>query len=296
VFYAHSDFGGAPPSDAQRRFVTDIASFERLWSASKDAIAPLAGAVIGVAPHSLRAVTPSELTALEAIAPGGPMHIHVAEQQREVEGCLAWSGRRPVQWLLDQVDVDARWCLIHATHMTGDEVDGLAETDAVAGICPVTEANLGDGIFPGSRYIHAGGRYGVGTDGNTIIGAAAELRQLEYSQRLARGERNVMTRGDATGQSLYVAAYRGGQQALGATADGIATGAPADLVALDAGVAEGLGGDRLLGMWMFGQGVAVDRVWVGGRLQVRDGRHVARDEAAGAYRVVLRSLLDGLRP
>jgi formiminoglutamate deiminase len=294
VFYAHSDFGGAPPTDGQRRFTTDVDRFARLWTASKEAIAPLDGAVLGVAPHSLRAVTPNELTEIEAMMPHGPIHIHIAEQRREVEGCLSWSGHRPVQWLLDAVDVAARWCLIHATHMIGDEVDRLAETGAVVGICAVTEANLGDGIFAGSRYVHAGGHYGVGSDGNTIVGVADELRQLEYSQRLARGERNVMTRGEPTGQALYTAAYRGGQQALGADGDGIAAGAPADLVALAAGVAETGDGDRLLNTWVFGQGVGVDRVWVGGRQLVHGGRHVARDEAASAYRVVLGSLLDGL--
>lgn len=295
VFYAHSDFGGTAPSDGQRRFINDVDGFARVWFASKEAIASLDGAVLGVAPHSLRAVTPHELTQIEEMAPDVPIHIHVAEQRREVEGCLAWSGRRPVQWLLEGADIDERWCLVHATHMIDDEVDRLAESGAVAGICPVTEANLGDGIFAGSRYVHAGGRYGVGSDGNTIIGVADELRQLEYSQRLARGERNVMTRGEPTGRALCTAAYRGGQQALGVVAAGIATGAPADLVALDAATADAADGDRLLNTWVFGQGVAVDRVWVGGDEVVRDGRHVHRDEAASAYRVVLRSLLDELR-
>ncbi len=294
VFYAHSDFGGTAPSNQQRRFITGIDAFARLWAASREAIAPLDGAVLGVAPHSLRAVTPHELTEIEAIVSEGPVHIHIAEQRREVEGCLAWSGRRPVQWLLDAADIDERWCLIHATHMIDDEVARLAESGAVAGVCPVTEANLGDGIFAGSRYVHAGGRYGVGSDGNTIIGVADELRQLEYSQRLARGERNVMTRGEATGRALYTAAYQGGQQALGAGTDGIATGAPADLVALDSQMADAGDGDRLLNTWLFGQGVGVDRVWVGGHEVVRDGRHIHRDEAASAYQIVLRSLLDAL--
>jgi cytosine/adenosine deaminase-related metal-dependent hydrolase len=176
--------------------------------------------------------------------------------------------------------------------MTGDEVDRLAGTGAVAGLCPVTEANLGDGTFPGSRYLHQGGRYGVGTDANTLTSVPAELRQLEYSQRLALGQRNVMTRGEATGRALYTAAYRGGQQALGVAAPGIAVDALAELVALAAGIVDADEGDRLLDSWVFGQGVAVDRVWVAGRAVVRDGRHIAREEAASAYRVALRSLLD----
>jgi formiminoglutamate deiminase len=293
VLYAHAGFGGAPATEGQRRFINDPDQYARLWFAAHQAIAPLDGAVLGIAPHSLRAVTPNELTTALSIQPEVPIHIHIAEQRREVDDCLAWSGARPVQWLLDEAEVDDRWCLIHATHMTGDETDRLAGTGAVAGLCPVTEANLGDGIFPGSRYLHQGGRYGIGSDANTLIGVPDELRQLEYSQRLALEQRNVMTRGEATGRALYTAAYRGGQQALGVDATCIATGAPADLLALDAGFVDSEDGDLLLNTWLFGQGIGVDRVWVAGREVVREGRHIARDEAASAFRVVMRSLRDG---
>ncbi len=292
VFYAHAGFGGAPPAEEQRRFVCDLDRYHRLLDGSIEAIRDLDGATVGIAPHSLRAVTPNELTALCEIAPGDPIHIHVAEQRREVEGCLAWSGARPVQWLLDQADVDDRWCLVHATHMTAAEAERLAETDAVAGLCPITEANLGDGIFNGEPYLRYTGRFGVGTDSNSLIGVADELRQLEYSQRLASGRRNVVTHGESTGTFLLGAAYHGGQQALGVPADGIAMGAPADLVALDPGVFANGDAELIANAWIFGQGVRVDRVWVAGREVVRDGRHIGRDEARRAYRVVLRSLLD----
>ena len=152
----------------------------------------LDGAVVGVAPHSLRAATPEELRAVTALAGDGPIHIHVAEQMKEVEDCLAWSGARPVEWLLANAAVDRRWCLIHATHMTDAETDGIARSGAVAGLCPITEANLGDGIFAAGRFLDAGGRFGIGTDSNVLIGVADELRQLEYSQRLAHRARNVL--------------------------------------------------------------------------------------------------------
>ena len=148
--------------------------------------------MVGVAPHSLRAVTPDELAAVAALADDGPIHIHVAEQMKEVEDCLAWSGARPVEWLLANAEVDRRWCLIHATHMTEAETDRMARSGAVAGLCPITEANLGDGTFPARRFLDAGGRFGIGSDSNVLIGVADELRQLEYSQRLAHRERNVL--------------------------------------------------------------------------------------------------------
>ena len=138
-----------------------------------------------LAPHSLRAVTPAQLSELIALDPGAPVHIHIAEQQAEVADCLAWSGARPVQWLLDQAAVDRRWCLIHATHITPAESAALAASGAVTGLCPITEANLGDGLFPAPGYLSAGGHYGIGSDSNVLIDAAEELRWLEYGQRLS---------------------------------------------------------------------------------------------------------------
>lgn len=164
-------------------------------------------------------MTPAELAEVTALATDGPIHIHAAEQQREVDDCLAWSGRRPVEWLLDEAGIDARWCLIHATHLTDAECDALAARGAVAGLCPVTEANLGDGIFPATRYLRAGGRFGVGTDSNIAIDLASELRALEYSQRL-RDRRRVLLAGngqDSVGRTLFDAALAGGAQALGVT-------------------------------------------------------------------------------
>jgi formimidoylglutamate deiminase len=242
--------------------------------------------VLGVAPHSLRAVTPEELSALLAMASEGPVHIHIAEQVPEVEACLGWSGQRPVEWLLNHAPVDPRWCLVHATHVMPAEVAAIEASGAVVGLCPVTEANLGDGLFPAAEF---GGRFGVGSDSNVRIDAAEELRLLEYGQRLTRRQRNVLARdGLSTGRTLFDRALIGGAQALGAEAPALAVGAPADIVAL-AEDGEGAAGDALLDLWIFARG-RVDSVWRSGRQVVREGRHVARDAIAARTRETLRRL------
>ncbi len=293
VFYAHGNFGGAEPSPGQKRFLSSRDGFARLVEASR-ALLP-ADATLGVAPHSLRAVTPAELAEVTALTADGPIHIHAAEQQREVDDCLAWSGRRPVEWLLDEAGIDARWCLIHATHLTDAECDALAVRGAVAGLCPVTEANLGDGIFPATRYLRAGGRFGVGTDSNIAIDLASELRALEYSQRL-RDRRRVLLAGngqDSVGRTLFDAALAGGAQALGITG-GLSAGAPADMVSLDMTHPTLAGADpaTLLDRWIFaGRTAPIDRVWRGGRLCVEGGRHVAAPAIAARYTATLERLL-----
>jgi len=284
VFYAHSGFGGQAAKPGQRRFLHDLDGYTRLLDASRRAVAPLGDAVVGVAPHSLRAVTAEQLARV-AQHPG-PVHIHIAEQTREVEDCLAWSGRRPVEWLLDNADVDARWCLVHATHMTQAETRALARSGAVAGLCPITEANLGDGLFPAVEF---DGPFGVGSDSNVLIDAAEELRVLEYGQRLTRRARNVLAprEGSATGAALYRGALAGGAQALG-------IGAAADFVSLDAAHPSLLGreGDALLDGWIFAaRGGAVDCVWRRGRKVVERGRHVARARIAARYGEALTLLL-----
>ncbi|MBC7986054.1 MAG: formimidoylglutamate deiminase, partial [Sphingomonadaceae bacterium] len=215
VFYAHSDFGGAPANPGQRRFLSDVDSFARLVEASRAKLRE--GDNMGVAPHSLRAVTPHELDTVLPLAEGGPIHIHAAEQLREVEACLAWSGARPVQWLLDHQDIGPRWCLVHATHLDEAETSALAASGAVAGLCPITEANLGDGVFPGEAYLDAGGMIGTGTDSNIAIDAAGELRMIEYAQRLQSRRRNILAseRRRSVGATLFDAALAGGAQALG---------------------------------------------------------------------------------
>jgi formiminoglutamate deiminase len=261
----------------------------------RQAIASLSDAAIGVAPHSLRAVTQAELTDVVALAAGAQVHIHAAEQMKEVRDSLAFSGQRPVEWLLDHADVGANWCLIHATHMTDAETASLARSGAVAGLCPITEGSLGDGIFNGQVWLEAGGRYGVGTDSNIQIGAAGELRQLEYAQRLRSQQRNVMASaaGATTGRSLFQSALAGGAAALAGGPPGLFVGAPADIVALDAthmSLAWG-SGDGWLDGWIFATDGAVDTVWRRGEAVVRDGRHLGRAGIERRYVATLRRLM-----
>jgi formimidoylglutamate deiminase len=263
VFYAHSGFGGTQPSMGQRRFVSDLDGFARLHEASRGAVAGLAGAVVGIAPHSLRAVTPQELLVLESMAPKAPIHIHIAEQVKEVADCVVWSGQRP------------------------SELAAVAASDAVIGLCPITEANLGDGIFPADAYR---GAFGIGTDSNVRIDATEELRLLEYSQRLALRRRTVLTADTGScGRTLMDSALAGGGQALGCPS-GLVVGASADLVALsDDPLSDG---DRVLDRWIFaGDGPKVDAVWRSGVQLVSDGRHRARDHISAQYAKVARRLL-----
>jgi formiminoglutamate deiminase len=294
VFYAQANFGAAPPTPGQRRFVLDVDGYASLFEASRKLLVSLTDARIGVAPHSLRAVTPEQLAHVTALSPSGPIHIHAAEQTKEVEDCLAWSGARPVQWLLEHAEVDARWCLVHATHMTGEEIARLARSGAVAGFCPVTEANLGDGIAPAAPYLAAGGTFGIGTDSNVSINVAGELRQLEYSQRLRDRARNVLATQSAhsTGRTLLANALRGGERALGggSAALGISAGAAADCVSLQADDPVFSGEDALLDTFIFARGVRVEHVWRAGSRVVRDGVHAARGAVQQRYRVALERL------
>jgi formimidoylglutamate deiminase len=292
VFYAHSGFGGLAPKPSQRRFIYDVDGFAKLLAASRDAIAGLGDAVVGVAPHSLRAVTSDELTQVAALAGQAPIHIHVAEQTKEVQDCMDWSGQRPVEWLLDRGVVDERWCLVHATHMTETETAAAAQSGAIVGLCPITEANLGDGVFPATTFATASGRFGIGSDSNVLIDVAEELRTLEYGQRLAHRRRNVMAtaEGASTGGDLYRAALGGGAQALGAGDAAIQSGASADLVSLNTAhpALSGCGGDAFLDSWIFAaRDGAVDCVWRRGRKVVSEGRHHARAAIAERYRKVL---------
>ncbi|TCL68393.1 formimidoylglutamate deiminase [Rhizobium sp. BK251] len=291
VFYAHHSFGGLAPIDGQRRFINSVDRFEALMTGCRKVVAGLDGAGLGLAPHSLRAVTPEELQAILPLAGTGPIHIHAAEQVKEVEDCIAWSGARPVEWLLDNAPVDSRWCLIHATHMTDEETRRMARSGAVAGLCPITEANLGDGIFSAPQFLAERGRYGIGSDSNILISLAAELRQLEYAQRLARRVRNVVAAPEAsTARALFDRAVEGGGAALNAQV-GLAVGNHADIVSLDLSEVPYLSGDQLLDNWIFARGVRVDCVWALGRRQVENGRHVRRDAIAARFVSVMNELL-----
>jgi len=294
VFYAHGGFGGAVPGAAQRRFLSDVDSYAKLLEGSRAAVLALPDAVVGVAPHSLRAVTPEELKAILPFAGTGPIHIHIAEQRREVADCMAWSGKRPVEWLLEAMPVDARWCLVHATHMTNADRIALVQSGATAGLCPITEANLGDGIFPAAAYLAEGGAFGIGSDSNVRIDAAEELRLLEYGQRLQGEARCVLGRPErpSVGASLFVGAVQGGAWALGVEA-GITPGRSADIVSLDAGDPALLGrkGDSLLDSWIFASRAPIDCVWRRGLKVVEAGRHARADAIRQRYAATLVRLL-----
>jgi formimidoylglutamate deiminase len=295
VFYAHAGFGGVAPGPGQRRFVHDVDGYGRLVEASRAAVAGLPDAVVGIAPHSLRAVTGEELAAILPLAGANPIHIHIAEQTQEVDDCLAATGARPVRWLMNNAPVDKRWCLVHATHLNAMETERLAKSGAVAGLCPITEANLGDGVFPAPDYLAAGGAFGIGSDSNVLIDAAEELRTLEYAQRLTRRARNVLARapGSSTGGELFRAALNGGAQALG-VAGGLRRGRPADFVTLDRAHPAMIGrdGDALLDSWVFaGRHGAIDGVWRGGRQVVSGGRHHAREAILARFGAALGSVL-----
>ncbi|RMH18931.1 MAG: formimidoylglutamate deiminase [Gemmatimonadetes bacterium] len=301
TLYRTADFGGAPPLPEQRRFVLEVEALLALRERLEARLADDPDRRTGLALHSLRAVPPGALertvAAVHRASPDAPVHIHVAEQTAEVDACLAWSRRRPVAWLLDHAPVDARWCLVHATHMSADETAALAATGAVAGLCPTTEANLGDGFFPLRPFLDAGGRFGVGSDANVCVDATEELRLLELGQRLLHRERNVTTRGEArsTGRALLEGALAGGAQAARLAAGSIEAGRRADLVVLDRDH-PGLvtrSGDALLDAWIFGPARgAVRDVMVGGRWVVREGRHAGEVHARERYRAALERIAE----
>ena len=287
VLYERGGFDGRAPNPAQRRFCKTIDGFQSLFARSADAIGKLEGAVLGVAPHSLRAVSPSSLAALTPLMKDRPVHIHIAEQRREVSECESILNARPVQWLLDHMAVDSHWCLVHATHTDKTEVQKLASSGAVVGLCPISEANLGDGIFDLPDYLAQDGRLGIGSDSNILLSGIEELRTLEYGQRLTRETRNVATSGHSpsTGRALFDAANIGGAQALGSAA-GLADGQPADIVALDgrSEIFAGRRDDGLLDSLIFsGSKSLIQTVWRGGRKLVQDGRHIHKERIVSRY-------------
>ena len=295
VFYAHGGFGGLPTTQGQRRFAHTVSTFTHLYDRLREGSAEH-GYVLGVAPHSLRAVTAEELGQIVRLAgSSAPVHIHAAEQTREVDECFAWSRLRPVEWLLTQAHVDARWCIVHATHMTEREVAALAASGAVAGLAPTTEADLGDGTFPGLAYLGANGQFAIGSDSNTQISPFTELRQFEWSQRIRVRRRNVLalSTGETIGTSLWTAAARGGAQALAQPTGSIAPGQQADLVVLDAMDPALAEQDRknLLDAAIFGPTrMPVRDVMARGRFIVRQGRHAQEEAVFARYREALARL------
>ena len=295
VFYAHADFGGMPPTEGQRRFVHTVDSFAPVVaSLSRDAA--VSGWRLGIAPHSLRAVTPDELRAIVALVPrGAPIHIHAAEQQNEVAACVTWSGARPVEWLLEHAGIDTQWCIVHATHMTSGETRSLAATGAVVGLCPTTEADLGDGVFRAVDYLAAGGHLGIGGDSHVGVDPFLELRLVDVVQRVTLERRNVLARdGESSGLTLYQTALAGGARALAQPVGAIAAGRRADLLVLngdDPGLVE-QAASTMLDAAIYGPGRRIVRdVMVAGRWVIGEGHHADEEAVLLRYRQALKRLL-----
>ena len=297
VLYTHSGFGGQAPNEGQRRFINSTEHYLDLQAQLKPILAAQPAQQLGLCFHSLRAVTPEQINAVLAASDKAcPVHIHIAEQQKEVDDCLAWSGKRPLQWLYDNVEVDERWCLVHATHADADEVARMAKSRAIAGLCLTTEANLGDGIFPAVDFLAQGGRMGIGSDSHVSLSVVEELRWLEYGQRLRDQRRNRLYRSDQpmVGRTLFDAALDGGAQALGQPIGRLEVGKRADWIVLDgndpylATATE----DGILNRWLFAGGDRQVRdVLVNGKWVVRDGHHAGEEDSNRAFTQVLKDLL-----
>lgn len=299
VLYTYGGAGETSLAEGQLRFGNDLDDFNALYEQAGSGLAQLSSdAKMGVAPHSLRATTPAHLKQFLALYNDGPVHMHISEQPKEVSDVEAWLGARPVEWLLDNADVNARWCLIHATHMTKAETLNMASTGAVAGLCPITESNLGDGIFNGADYLEAGGKFGIGSDSNINISMTEELRTMEYSQRLRDIARNVMVVGEGSvGHTLYTNAAMGGAQAMARDAGEIAVGKLADLVAIDSTAPAlcALADDQLLdGLVFAAKDNVVTDLWSAGRYQVRKGKHIERDAILATYKQSVSTLLQSI--
>ncbi len=292
VLYQTSGFGGTRPTDGQKRFIRSTDSMLTLLQKLLPAC-QAQGARLGLAPHSLRAVPPDSLRAaldgLDALDPTAPLHIHIAEQTAEVDACLAWSGQRPVQWLLQHANINNRWCLVHATHMDADEYRRAASQGAVAGLCPTTEANLGDGIFDFPTWRQHGGAWGVGSDSHIGVDPAEDLMMLEYSQRLALRQRNVAAEPQhpQVADAMWLGALAGGAQASGRPVRGLAVGQQADFIVLDPTHVAlcGLPPAQMLASHVFASSrtSAIGSVWTAGQPRVQTGQHALHASAARAF-------------
>jgi len=293
VLYSWAGFGQQPLAQRQTPFGHDIDSYMDLLDNLGKYCKNSALSDWGVAPHSLRAVSQAQLYELfDALSRqnfSGPLHIHIAEQQQEVVDCINFYGARPVQWLLDNLPVNENWCLVHATHVNEEELEMMRRAGVVAGLCPTTEADLGDGIFPASRWHELGGAWGIGSDSNLCVNAPEELRLLEFGQRLRDQQRNLMAEpGETVGAELYANALSGGLQALAKPqARGFAPGQRADFLVLNQNhpLLMGKEKDQLLDAWVFAGGAELlSQVWVAGQCRVEKGRHIHKEKIESEWR------------
>ncbi|MEH6496467.1 MAG: formimidoylglutamate deiminase [Pseudomonas marincola] len=299
VYYAQGGVDGRALQGGQLRFKNNLDQYSKLWDgAARNIQNKHQDNHMGIAPHSLRAVSKADLQALTRTYENGPIHIHIAEQLAEISEISAAYGKRPVEWLLENFEVAKNWCLVHATHLTETEIKDMALSGAVAGLCPVTEANLGDGIFDARTYLDHGGLMGIGTDSNVSISLVHEIRALEYSQRLSlRGRAILCSPEKSNGRVLFDALCQGGAAASGRKSGSIEVGAWADIIALDTSSIDlcGLKGDTLIDAWIFASNdQLISDVWSAGRHRVQNGRHIGRDAIEANFRrtvLKLRGLL-----
>ncbi|MEM7561808.1 MAG: formimidoylglutamate deiminase [Pseudomonadota bacterium] len=296
VLYRYGGFGSQNPLDGQKRFINDADAFIDIVQELQAVTRQDLNASVGIAPHSLRATSQSLLQAvIDGCEDLAAIHIHIAEQTKEVEDCLAWSEQRPVEWLFNHFDVDSNWCLIHATHMTSDETQNMAERECVAGLCPSTEANLGDGFFNLLEYQSSNGRWAIGSDSHISIDPVEELRWLEYGMRLKSRHRNLLSdvQTPNTGQFVLQQALAGGAQACGRKIGCIETGYRADFLVLDTDHPRLYGREynELIDSWIFsGNQSLVRDVYVGGKHVIQDGHHIHEESIASNYRATLDKL------
>jgi formimidoylglutamate deiminase len=294
VLYERAGFHDDQPAEQQHSFAMSVGEFLEHHARASAATGERTTVALGA--HSLRAVSHESMIeiARSAKASAAPLHLHIAEQQREVDQCMGANGRRPVRWLLENFDVDSSWCLVHATHMDFDETRALAESGAVVALCPSTEANLGDGLFPLHDYLEHNGHMAIGSDSHISINPFEELRWLEYGQRLATHSRNVASLRDShVGSELFLRALEGGAIATGQSTVGLQVGAPADLVALsgdDPMLAGHNDASRLDALVFSGYPLPIECVMVNGEWCVSDGMHLRRDEVRDAYAAAIARL------
>ncbi|WP_336287777.1 formimidoylglutamate deiminase [Bartonella sp. CB60] len=296
VLYSYAGFGGQQPAQGQRRFINDTESYLALYEQITSKLVHEPMQRTGLCFHSLRAVTPQQIQqVMDYNTEPQPIHIHIAEQKKEVDDCLVWSGQRPVEWLYDHVAVDHNWCLIHATHLTDQETDRIADSGAVVGLCLTTEANLGDGLFPAQRFLSRGGIWGIGSDSHITVSVTEDLRWFEYGQRLKDQRRNrlVLPKETNIGNVLYQSALRGGAQALGQSIGQIQPGYRADLLVLNnedpfiATASE----DMILNRWIFAcSHNPISHVITGGRWVIKDGQHRDEEQLRQAFIQVMMQL------
>lgn len=295
TLYQASDFGGAPPTERQRQFAMETREYLDLLDALRQSSQSSPQLAVGMALHSLRAVPPDSLrTVLDSQRNGQVVHIHIAEQEREVQACLERTGKRPIEWLLENAPVDRRWCLIHATHATAAELQGVASAGAVVGLCPTTEANLGDGFFPMETLLAAGGAFAIGSDSHISLSPIEELRWLEYQARLARRQRGVLTDGHLSGGALlWQKACTAGARVSGRPIGELAAGKRADVVVLDLNspLFAARADNAIIDTFVFsGTSESVRDVMVGGRWLVQDRRHFGETAVAAGYKRALQKM------